>query len=285
MLTLRRTSLREFLKSRFTDVDPITLPKKAKIVGHVALVRFQDKGINPEELGKAITEFYPTVKTVLRLQRIVGKLRQPVVELIYGDSNTETIYKEYGYKFMLDVSKLMLCLGNSYERLRTAKSVKPREVVVDMFAGIGQFSIPCAVISKPSKVYAIEINEEAYKYLKINTALNNIEHIVEPMLGDCKELTPALGRVADRIIMGYFGGTIEALPAALGAVKPEGATIHFHELVRRGTGKDKLWKEISELCLHLGYTSTLIGSRIVKSYSATKEHIVIDFKVKPAMIC
>ncbi|MEM1708336.1 MAG: class I SAM-dependent methyltransferase family protein [Nitrososphaerota archaeon] len=280
VLTLRRTSLREFLKSRFADVDPSALPKKAKIIGHIALVRFQDKGINPEELGKAVVEFYPTVKTVLRLRGIVGKLRQPIVELIYGDPNTETIHKEHGYKFMLDVSKLMLCLGNSYERLRTAKSVRPGEVVVDMFAGIGQFSIPCAVISKPSKVYAIEINEEAYKYLKINTALNNVEHIVEPMLGDCRELTPALGRVADRIIMGYFGGTIEALPAALSAIKPEGATIHFHELVRRGTGKDELWKKVSELCLHLGYSATLINSRIVKSYSATREHVVIEFKAR-----
>jgi len=203
------------------------------------------------------------------------------VELMYGDPNTETIHKEYGYKFMLDVSKLMLCLGNSYERLRTARSVRHGETVVDMFAGIGQFSIPCAVLSKPSKVYAIEINEEAYRYLRVNVAINKVEGVVEPLLGDCKELTPALGRIADRIIMGYFGGTIEALPAALGAVKPEGATIHFHEVVKRGTGKDELWNEISELCFRLGYTSTLLGSRIVKSYSATREHVVIEFKVKP----
>jgi len=283
MSVLRRTSLREFLKSRLTNIDPSTLPKKAKIIGHVALVRFQDEGIDPKELGKAIVEFYPTVRTVLRLRGITGKLRQPIVEFMYGDPNTETIYKEYGYKFMLDVSKLMLCLGNSYERLRTAKSVRPGEVVVDMFAGIGQFSIPCAVISRPSKVYAIEINEEAYRYLKINTVLNNVESIVEPMLGDCKELTPTLGRIADRIIMGFFGGTIEALPAALKVVKPEGTVIHFHELVRRGDGKDELWKEISELCLRLGYTSTLIGLRIVKSYSATREHVVIDFKVRPCI--
>lgn len=273
--------MREFLKSKFTYVDPYALPKKAKIIGHVALVRFQDKGIDLEALGKTIAEFYPTVKTVLRLQGIVGKLRQPAVELIYGDPNTETIYKEYGYKFALDVSKLMLCLGNSYERLRTARSVRPREVVVDMFAGIGQFSIPCAVISKPSKVYAIEINEEAYRYLKTNIMLNNVEGIVESMLGDCKRLAPTLGRIADRIIMGYFGGTMEALPAALSIVKPEGTTIHFHELVRRGTGKEELWKEISELCFHLGYACTLSGSRVVKSYSAMKEHVVIEFKVKP----
>ncbi len=281
MLTLRRTSLKEFLKSKFTEIDPNIFPKKAKIIGHVALVKFQDERIDLKELGKAVAEFYPTVKTVLRLQGVTGKLRQPVVELIYGDPNAETIHKEYGYKFMIDVSKLMLCLGNSYERLRTAKSVRFGEVIVDMFAGVGQFSIPCAAISKPSKVYAIEINEEAYKYLKINTILNNVEHIVEPMLGDCKELTPTLGRVADRIIMGYFGGTIEALPAALSVVKPGGATIHFHELVSKGTGKDELWNRISELCLRLGYTSTLICSRVVKSYSATREHVVIEFKAKP----
>lgn len=284
MLTARRKSLRDFLKERMSDVDTSILPKKAKIIGHVALIRLSEDFPESKikEIGKYVMDFYPNVRTVLRIRRIEGYTRRPIVDFVYGDPNTETIHKEYGYSFMLDVSKLMLCLGNSYERLMTARSVKDGEIIVDMFAGIGQFSIPCAVIGKPSRVYAIEINEEAFRYLKLNISLNRVEKIVIPILGDCKIVTPKLGVYADRIIMGYFGGTIEALPAALSICKPSGTIIHFHELVRRGNGMKKLFEDVSNLCSNAGYQVSLLESRVVKSYSATKEHALLILNVSKA---
>lgn len=84
-------------------------------------------------------------------------MREPSLEIIYGDE-TETIHKENGCLFNLDLSKVMWAKGNNNERLRIAKLVEDGEVVVDMFAGIGYFSIPIGVHSNAEKIYSIEIN-------------------------------------------------------------------------------------------------------------------------------
>ena len=84
------------------------------------------------------------VKTVVKLGNITGKKREPEIEIIAG-SQTETIHKENGCKFKLDVAKVMWSKGNVNERLRIAKLIKDNERVLDMFAGIGYFTIPAAV--------------------------------------------------------------------------------------------------------------------------------------------
>ena len=76
------------------------------------------------------------------------------------------------------------------------------EIVVDMFAGIGYFSIPMAVHSKPEKIVSIEINPESFNYLKENLRLNRVEDIISPVLGDCSTAAPE--GIADRVIMGYM---------------------------------------------------------------------------------
>ena len=86
------------------------------------------------------------VKSIIKIDRIEGQKREPTVSLLYG-RETETIHKENGCLFNLDLSKVMWAKGNNNERLRIAKLVKDGETVVDMFAGIGYFSIPIAIIS------------------------------------------------------------------------------------------------------------------------------------------
>jgi len=173
--------------------------------------------------------------------------------------------------------RLMFCLGNSFERLRLAGLVSDGEIVVDMFAGVGQFTIPITVLANPEKVYAIEINPEAYAYLAENIRLNGVEDRAQPILGDCRRVAEEkLRGIADRVIMGYFWGTIEALGPALGALKPEGGIIHFHDLARRG-GEREFVENVLERARQMGYRVELLGWRRVKSYSRTRNHVVIDF--------
>ena len=73
--------------------------------------------------------------------------------------------------------------GNTTERKRMSTISDKGETVVDMFAGIGYFSIPMAVHSKPSKIYSIEINPISYGYLCENVYLNKVEDIVRAYIG------------------------------------------------------------------------------------------------------
>ena len=103
------------------------------------------------------------VKTIMKIDHIQGTKREPVYNILYGNE-TETIHKENGCLFKLDLSKVMWSKGNNNERLRIAKLVEDNEVVLDMFAGIGYFSIPIGVHSNAKRIYSIEINPNSYLY-------------------------------------------------------------------------------------------------------------------------
>ena len=104
------------------------------------------------------------VKTIMKVDHIQGTKREPIVKLLYGD-DTETINKENNCLFKLDLKKVMWSKGNNNERIRIARLVEDNETVIDMFAGIGYFSIPIGRFSNAKHVYSIEINPNSFYYL------------------------------------------------------------------------------------------------------------------------
>lgn len=120
--------------------------------------------------------------------------------------------------------------GTVEERTRMAETRCDDETIVDMFAGIGYFSIPLAVYQKPRKVIACELNPIAHSFLVENIGLNKVGHAVDPILGDNRQLEG--DSFADRVIMGYVKTTHEFLPAALRLVKDRGM-IHYHDVSER----------------------------------------------------
>jgi len=271
--------LKDFLSMRLPGVRRDYLPSRAKLLGGAALLRLRPEIMDlKREIGESTLEFYGgRARAVYLVYGVEGVERKPILELIAGEPVREVLHREYGCIFKLDLTRMMFCLGNSFERLRVAGLVGGGEVVVDMFAGVGQFSIPIALLGDPGEVYAIEINPEAHRYLMENVRLNRVEGIIRPILGDCKRVVEErLREVADRVVMGYLGGTIEALPAALKALKPTGGVVHFHELAKRGV-EGEFVEAVLERARGMGYEVRLISWRRVKSYSKTRNHVVIDF--------
>lgn len=278
-------NLKNMLSKKLPFIRKEDLPRKVKFIGKIAIIRFSEK-LDPylKEIGETIIELYPFTKSILKIDKVESAYRIPKVKLIAGSENTETIHKEYGCKYKLDVSKLMFCLGNSFERVRTAIQVREWETIVDMFAGIGQFSIPAAKISRPKKIYAMEINPLAYYYLKENIKLNGTYNI-EPILGDSREIIlNKLRRIADRVFMGYFPETIKFFEYGLEAISERGGIIHFHDLIERKNGLEKIIKKIFDIAHSKNYFIDLIESHIVKSYSKYLVHTSIQFFVIPKNI-
>lgn len=268
---------KEFLAERIPDAPRELLPSRARLIDRVALIRIPDE-LEPwmEEIGRLALQYYPRARAAYRWIAVEGVERRPIIQHLAGERVRVVEHREYGWRLRLDIERLMLCLGNSYERLRLTRIVSPNETVIDMFAGVGQFTIPVAVLSRPRRIYAIEINPEAYEFLVENIALNRVEDRVHAVLGDCREVVEErLRGVADRVIMGYLGGTVEALPQALRALKPEGGVIHFHELARRGR-EEEFVETVRRRAEELGYEARILGWRKVKSYSRTRNHVVVD---------
>ena len=240
---------------------------KYKKIGDILII---DKNYSSDDF-ESLSEKH-NVKTVMKIDHIQGTKREPVYKVLYGDE-TETIHKENGCLFKLDLAKVMWSKGNNNERLRIAKLVKDGETVIDMFAGIGYFSIPIGVHSKAKQVYAIEINPNSHHYLCENIKLNNLNNIT-PILGDCIVETPKLK--ADRILMGYVKTTHHYLKAAIDSLN-EGGILHYHETV-----PEKLMetRPIERIIAQSGEREVeLLKINKIKKYSPGVHHVVIDARV------
>lgn len=212
------------------------------------------------------------VKTIMKIDHIQGTKREPVYKILFGDE-TETINKENGCLFKLDLSKVMWSKGNNNERLRIAKLVEDNETVIDMFAGIGYFSIPIGVHSNAKQVHAIEINPNSYHYLCENIELNKLSNI-DPILGDCMQITPKFK--ADRIVMGYVKTTHHYLKVAIDSLN-KGGILHYHETV-----PEKLMetRPIERITVQAGNRDVeLLKINKIKKYAPGVEHVVIDARI------
>lgn len=235
---------------------------KYKKIGDILILN--DDSDNLEELAEK-----HNVKTIMKIDHIQGTKREPVYKILFG-SETETINKENKCLFKLDLSKVMWSKGNVNERLRIAKLVRDNETVLDMFAGIGYFSIPIGVHSNARKVISIEINPNSYYYLCENVKLNKCDNIT-PVLGDCLVETPKYN--ADRISMGYVKTTHHYLKVAVNSLN-KGGIIHYHETV-----PEKLLetRPISRIKQAAGDRDVeLLKINKIKKYAPGVEHVVID---------
>jgi len=255
------------------------VPSRYQRVGDIILLRLPEELLPyKHEVGAALLEVFPNVKTVLRYVRgISGELRLPSVEIIAGEQKTETTHKENNCLYKLDVAKVMFSRDNKKERARIPALVKDGEIVVDMFAGIGYFTIPIARLANPKKIYAIELNPISVRYLKENLILNHIEARVEVIEGDCRKIAPKLGPIADRVIMGYFPQTYEFLPFALKVLKPTGGIIHYHDIFKKEELFEKPISILKKISKENGYhLKKVLYTGIVKSYAPKTYHIVVD---------
>jgi tRNA wybutosine-synthesizing protein 2 len=256
------------------------LPKKWEKIGDVLLLKLALE-LSPyqSDIGKAYAKVLCCKSVLKEKGAIDGFFRTPDVELIWGDPDTVTMHHENGIRFRLDPAKVMFSSGNIDERKRMSTIASKDETVIDLFAGIGYFSIPLAVYSRPCKVIACEINPEAYEFLQQNIVLNDVIEIIRPLLGDNKNTAPR--DVADRVIMGYFGFTMSYLPTALSCLKDEGGIIHYHDLFPDDSIKDGARENIVKIVWDMGKTAIVKNVRKVKSFAPGIGHYVFDIGIRP----
>jgi tRNA wybutosine-synthesizing protein 2 len=196
--------------------------------------------------------------------------------VIAGAGGTQTLHRENGVLFSLDASQVMFSAGNLKERMRMSL-LGAGEYVVDMFAGIGYFSIPMAVHSRPDRVLAIELNPVAFDYLRQNIKLNRVQEIVEPVQGDCAKVTPK--GEADRVVMGMVQVTDRYLQRGIVALRP-GGILHYHQTVPSEKFPAAAVKDVVEAASVLGRRAQILRCTRVKKYSPGMVHAVVDARIE-----
>ncbi|CAG2117610.1 unnamed protein product, partial [Medioppia subpectinata] len=164
--------------------------------------------------------------------------RTPNVRLVRGHDLWVT-HKDNGIVYSLDVSKCMFSFGNINEKLRVSRLDCTGETVVDLFAGIGYFTLVFAVHCRPELIHSCEWNPNAVEALRRNLELNRVSHKCVVHFGDNRLLCPV--GVADRVYMGLIPTSLDSLRVACRAlnIKSSKLILHIHENVSHFGSKDK----------------------------------------------
>lgn len=258
------------------------LPKRWERVGDIVLLRIpEDLAPHREEIASLYREALGARTVVEDLTSIHGPWRVPEVRWLVG-GGTETVHVENGVRFKLDVAYVMFSSGNNAERMRLARAVRPGEVVVDLFAGIGYFSIPIAVHARAARIVACEVNRTAFDYLQENIRLNRAG-TVEPHFGDCRGTAPE--GIADRVILGHFEAE-KYLDTALKTAKDR-AVLHAHGLHRSLEARREspaladgpLARNLVTAADRHGFEVLRMTPRFLKWYGPHRLHFVLDAEV------
>ncbi len=272
------------LNSELTQEELDKLPRGFQMISKIILLKLLSELYEKRFIiAKKCLKLYPKMESVYYYGgKITGQFRIPErIEFLAGKSDSIVTHKEHGVLYKFDITKIMFSKGNLNERKYLATLVKPGEYIIDMFAGIGYFSLPIGLFSEATLIYSIELNSVAFKYLQENVKLNHLEEKIIPIFGNCKEEVKNLaekGVKADRILMAVFPAPKDYISSALLCVKDSGTVVHY-EGVKEKDKYIELFNEFNNVAKQNGYKCELKEYRVVKSYGPRLYHIVVDILV------
>jgi tRNA (guanine37-N1)-methyltransferase len=255
------------------------------IVGDIAVIRIpKSLEHRTKIIAEAVLLTNNHIKTVLcQTSPVLGEHRLRQLKFIAGENKTETFHKEFGCSFKVDLRKCYFSPRLSFERMRIAKQVDHDDIVVNMFAGAGCFSIILAKWSNAKKVYSIDINPDAFQYAWENVRLNNV-YVVETIEGNARNVIETrLRDIADRIIMPLPEKACEYLDSAIIALKPIKGIIHYYDIIHARKGEDpisKIKQKVSERLLSLYVEFEIFFGRVVRTIGPRWYQVVLDILVR-----
>ena len=271
-------SISEFLSKKLSKKELETLKTSFDIFGDVIIVEIPPELKKKEKLvGEAFLKLYKNTRAVFKKKgHVKGVERIRSLKRIAGTGISVATYKEHGCTFKFNISKVFFSPRLSTERDIIAGQVKPGEIVLDMFAGVGPFSI---IIAKKcplvKKIYALDINKRAIIYLKENAEVNKVSDKIEAHVGDVCLLIPKQFKgIADRVIMNLPKTGVNFLPTALKSLKSRGGVIHYYTFKK---SKEDVREEIEER--FKGKKYKILQIRNVKPYAPREYCFAADIKI------
>lgn len=271
-------SLKEALAGKLGEEELDSLINSFDIVGDIAIVEIpQSLEKNEREIGNALMEVHPGIKTVLKkLSGMEGRYRVRQMECIAGENRTVAMYKECGVRMRVDLSKVYFSVRLATERKRIAMLARDKERILVLFAGVGPYALVISKLKPGVLITAVEINPVAVECMKENISMNRMDNIT-PILCDAKKIALE-ENYFDRVIMPLPKSAADFLDIAFRYVKDNG-WVHFYTLAdMRNPLKDALDKAVAAAKESLVSVSA-DSMRVVRPYSPSKVQVVLDLRV------
>lgn len=144
-------------------------------IGHIVHVNLREHLVPYKNLiGDVLYDKVHGCRTVVnKLNVIDNTYRNFKMEVLAGENDMMAKLKENGCLFEFDFSTVYWNSRLSTEHERIVQKLKTNDVLFDVFAGVGPFSIP--ISKKKCFVYANDLNPESFKWLNHNARINRID--------------------------------------------------------------------------------------------------------------
>lgn len=272
--------LKKSLENILTSQESQELISSFDQIGDIIIVKIPDSLLTKKKLiGETLLNEVKIAKSVFyQASAVEGDFRTRNLEILAGEDKTETEYKEFGCKFTVDVENAFFSPRLSTERERIANLVQDGEIVVNMFAGVGMFSIMIAK-KKRCTVYSIDINPVATKLCEKNIISNKIAGNIISINGDASRvIQEQLENKSDRTLMLLPERSDEFLESAINATK-SGGVIHYYSHIHADK-KSNAGRLSEEHYLQVTpVKSEILGSKIVRAVGPRYYQTVVDVKI------
>jgi tRNA (guanine37-N1)-methyltransferase len=260
------------------------VPQAFDIIGDIVVIEVPEQ-LKPYQnlIGEAILQTHRNIKKVLgKAGDISGVFRVRDYVFIAGEHRTSTIHREFGCAYHVDVGKAYFSPRLSHEHERVASLVQAGEVVADLFAGVGPFSVLIGKKSPEAKVYAVDLNPDAVELLKVNVRANRVDGRVFPVCADARETAKGkLKGASDRVIMNLPETAIEFVDAACNAVQPHGGVVHFYGFVRQPDTIENLKQRFTEQVERNGRkVEKFLYAKSIRETAPFESQIVLDAQLR-----
>lgn len=249
-------------------------------IGEIIIVRIPDSLLSKKKIiGKTLLENVKTANSVFcQSSPVEGDFRTRDLEIIAGQDKTETEYKEFGCRFVVDVQKAFFSPRLSNERNRIAEQILDGQTVINMFGGIGMFSI-IAAKNKKCSVYNIDINPDAVELCEKNIKLNKLSGKVFSIQGDAAQIIKEkLENKGDRVLMLLPERSDEFLDSAVAATKNNGI-IHYYSHIHADKKSEAAKLSENHFMDISPVDSKVLNSKIVRAVGPRYYQTVVDVKI------
>jgi len=280
------TTVRELPTRRTvqTPADSLGYEPSLERLGDVVIVDEDDPDCAAEIAEAVMTSDLPARSVLNRASKIKGELRVRDWELLAerADSDedtsrspTETVHREYGHEFLLDLAAVYFSPRLATERHRVVDQIEPGEHVLDMFAGVGPFAIPAA--TQRADVVAVDLNETAIEYLRENASRNGVSDAITAISGDVREVANDYRGWADRLVMNLPHSANEFVETAVDLAGDD-CVIHYYDIQHEddpfGPGIEAI-----RAAAEPAYEVTVETEHVVKSYAPHELNVCLDVRL------
>ncbi|OPY51227.1 MAG: tRNA (guanine(37)-N1)-methyltransferase Trm5b [Methanosaeta sp. PtaU1.Bin060] len=243
-----------------------------EVVGDIAIVEPE----RAEAVADVLLSICKPVRAVIApVSDVEGEFRTRRFRHVAGERRTVTLHREHGLRYRVDLENAYFTPRLGTERLRIARLVRPGDNILDMFAGVGPFSLLLA--KRGARVIAIDKNPAAVFLLRENARLNKVKEI-EILEGDAAALALRYEKTADHVIMNLPQTASQFLVPAMRAVRL-GGIVHYYAIAP----EEDLYKDealIKKTAADLGTSAEILYRGVVRSYAPRRYNVVMDILIR-----